>query len=90
MTVLPARKPGVAGAPNPTTSPGSAYGPADLQSAYELAAASHRTGRSETVAAQLKSAMRKYGVTSRTALAVSLTQEGVQLRGHSLTRLRNR
>ena len=35
----------------------------------------------ETVAAQLKSAMRKYGVTSRTALAVSLTQEGVQLRG---------
>jgi DNA-binding CsgD family transcriptional regulator len=34
----------------------------------------------ETVAAQLKSAMRKYGVTSRTALAVSLTQAGVQLR----------
>jgi DNA-binding NarL/FixJ family response regulator len=28
----------------------------------------------DTVAAQLKSAMRKYGVTSRTALAVSVTQ----------------
>jgi DNA-binding CsgD family transcriptional regulator len=32
-----------------------------------------------TVAAQLKSAMRKYGVTSRTALAVSVTQAEVQL-----------
>ncbi|WP_377273099.1 AAA family ATPase [Peterkaempfera sp. SMS 1(5)a] len=30
-----------------------------------------------TVAAQLKSAMRKYGVTSRTALAVSVTQAGL-------------
>jgi DNA-binding NarL/FixJ family response regulator len=30
----------------------------------------------DTVAAQLKSAMRKYGVTSRTALAVSVTQAG--------------
>jgi DNA-binding CsgD family transcriptional regulator len=40
----------------------------------------------DTVAAQLKSAMRKYRVTSRTALAVSVTQAGE----HSLTRLRNR
>ncbi|MFJ5304399.1 helix-turn-helix transcriptional regulator [Streptomyces sp. NPDC088350] len=31
----------------------------------------------KTVAAQLNSAMRKYGVTSRTALAVSLTQAGI-------------
>ncbi|MET9475438.1 LuxR C-terminal-related transcriptional regulator, partial [Streptomyces sp. NPDC002922] len=29
-----------------------------------------------TVAAQLKSAMRKYGVASRTALAVNVTQAG--------------
>jgi hypothetical protein len=50
MSVLPARKPGLAGASNPTTSPGSAYGPADLQSAYELTAASHGAGRGETVA----------------------------------------
>ncbi|WP_329347553.1 AAA family ATPase [Streptomyces sp. NBC_01261] len=31
----------------------------------------------KTIAAQLNSAMRKYGVTSRTALAVSLTQAGI-------------
>jgi DNA-binding NarL/FixJ family response regulator len=31
----------------------------------------------KTIAAQLNSAMRKYGVTSRTALAVGLTQAGI-------------
>lgn len=38
----------------------------------------------KTVAAQLNSAMRKYGVTSRTALAVSVTQAGITAsEGHS-------
>ena len=50
MSVLPARKPGVAGASNPTTSPGSAYGPGDLRSAYALTAASHAAGKGQTVA----------------------------------------
>ena len=50
MSVLPARKPGVARMSDPTDSPGSAYGPADLQSAYELAAAARDKGKGETVA----------------------------------------
>jgi DNA-binding NarL/FixJ family response regulator len=35
----------------------------------------------KTVTAQLASAMRKYGVTSRTALAMSVTQAGVVREG---------
>ncbi|NUP53533.1 MAG: response regulator transcription factor, partial [Catenulispora sp.] len=41
----------------------------------EIAAELSRS--TNTVAAQLRSAMRKFGVTSRTALAVSVTQAGV-------------
>ena len=49
MSLLPARKPGPArmDLSGPT---GSGYGPADLQSAYELAAASLDKGKGETVA----------------------------------------
>jgi hypothetical protein len=49
MSVLPARKPGPAGmdVSGPTS---SGYGPADLQSAYDLTAASLDKGKGETVA----------------------------------------
>jgi hypothetical protein len=49
MSLLPARKPGAArmDLSGPT---GSGYGPADLQSAYALAAASAARGKGQTVA----------------------------------------
>ena len=49
MSLLPARKPGAArmDLSGPT---GSGYGPADLQSAYALAAASLNKGKGQTVA----------------------------------------